>query len=115
MGSCDRAAGSAGSPSEVDCEETLRELDRFLDDELSNEARQAIHEHLDGCVDCLQAFDFHAELKAVVAEKCKNDEIPSGLMDRLQQCLITGELVKDAGGTNQISESPGDGHGHGHG
>ena len=24
---------------------------------------EQIHDHLDGCVDCLQAFDFHAELK----------------------------------------------------
>ena len=46
------------------CGETIRELETFLDDELSDEPRAQIHDHLEGCVDCLQAFDFQAELKA---------------------------------------------------
>ena len=50
-----------------DCNDTLRELETFLDDELTPETRDAIHAHLDGCPDCLQAFDFHAELKAMIA------------------------------------------------
>ena len=47
----------------ADCNETLRELEAFLDGELSEEARDVIHAHLGGCTDCLQAFDFHAELR----------------------------------------------------
>lgn len=73
----------------ADCEETLRELDRFLDGELSDHAKSHIHHHLEGCVDCFQAFDFHAELKIVIARKCNSDEMPPGLMDRIQQCFQT--------------------------
>lgn len=73
----------------ADCEETLRELDRFLDGELSDHAKAHIHHHLEGCVDCFQAFDFHAELKLVIARKCNSDEMPPGLMDRIQQCFQT--------------------------
>ena len=40
-----------------DCEETLRELETFLDDELDAPARAAIQSHLEGCTDCFQAFD----------------------------------------------------------
>ena len=73
----------------ADCNETLRELDSFLDGELSEEAATGIHKHLDGCVDCLQAYDFHAELKNVIAAKCCNDELPPGLVAKLEACLQT--------------------------
>jgi len=70
-----------------DCNETLRELEQFLDNELTDDARHVIHAHLEGCPDCLQAFDFHAELKAVIAAKCHNDEIPPGLLSKIEQCF----------------------------
>jgi mycothiol system anti-sigma-R factor len=71
------------------CGETIRELETFLDNELSDDARAQIQEHLDGCVDCLQAFDFQAELKAVIRLKCRNDEIPPGLLAKIERCFDT--------------------------
>jgi mycothiol system anti-sigma-R factor len=71
----------------ADCNETLRELDAFLDEELSDGARTAIHQHLEGCPDCLQAFDFHAELKIVIARKCREDEVPASLLAKLEACF----------------------------
>ncbi|MCB0999002.1 MAG: mycothiol system anti-sigma-R factor [Ilumatobacteraceae bacterium] len=79
----------------ADCNETLRELDAFLDSELSDESRVAIRAHLDGCPDCLQAFDFHAELKIVVAQKCRNDDMPAGLLARLEACFGPAEEALD--------------------
>ena len=70
-----------------DCNDTLRELEQFLDHELSESARAEIHGHLEGCPDCLQAFDFHAELKMVIAVKCRNDEMPPGLMAKIANCF----------------------------
>ena len=70
-----------------DCRETLRELETFLDGELSEHAQLAISSHLGGCTDCLETFDFHAELKIVIAKKCSNDEMPPGLLSRIEQCL----------------------------
>ena len=71
----------------ADCNETIRELDAFLDGELSDDVRTHIHEHLDGCMDCLQAFDFQAELKQAIRRKCSSDEMPPGLMARIEQCF----------------------------
>ncbi len=71
----------------ADCNDTLRELDAFLDSELSEETHVAIRAHLEGCPDCFQAFDFHAELKVVVSQKCKSDEMPPGLLAKLQKCF----------------------------
>lgn len=75
--------------NDYDCEAALRELELFLDRELSEGSHQTLHEHLEGCPDCLQAFDFHAELRAVIAVKCQNDEMPPDLMRRIQQCFGT--------------------------
>lgn len=73
----------------TDCNETLRELEQFLDHELSDGARRTIHDHLEGCPDCLQAYDFHAELKTVIAAKCHSDQMPPGLLSKIQQCFGT--------------------------
>ena len=74
---------------EPDCTETLRELDVFLDNELSADARVAIHHHLDCCPDCHSAFDFHAELRMVISAKCNNDEMPADLLARIERCFDT--------------------------
>ncbi len=73
--------------NDYDCNDTLRELELFLDKELSDGARTTIHHHLEGCPDCLQAYDFHAELRTVIAAKCHNDEMPPGLMLKIEQCF----------------------------
>jgi mycothiol system anti-sigma-R factor len=70
-----------------DCNETLRELESFLDHELSEGAHDAIRSHLGGCHDCLELFDFHAELKLVIAAKCHSDEMPAGLLSRIERCF----------------------------
>ena len=73
----------------ADCNETIRELEAFLDGELSADIREQIHHHLVGCVDCHQAFDFQSELKLLIQRKCANEELPEGLLDRIQQCFNT--------------------------
>ncbi|MEL6893611.1 MAG: zf-HC2 domain-containing protein, partial [Actinomycetota bacterium] len=80
---------ASGACSEPDCMETLRELDVFLDGELSTEARDSIRHHLDCCPDCNHAFDFHAELKTVIQKKCLDEEMPADLLSRIEQCFDT--------------------------
>ncbi len=71
----------------ADCEDTLRELQLFLAKELSPHTQVAIASHLDDCSDCLQAFDFHAELKSVIARKAREYTVPTTLMARIQACF----------------------------
>ena len=80
---------AAGACDEPDCMATLRELDLFLDDELSPDARHSIRHHLDECPDCNHAFDFHAELKQVISKKCNAEEMPADLLTRIEQCFST--------------------------
>jgi mycothiol system anti-sigma-R factor len=77
----------------ADCEDTLRELYTYLDNELLPGTRKAIDAHLHGCMDCLQAFDFHAELRMVIAKKCREQDVPPGLMERVRNCFGVDETL----------------------
>lgn len=73
-----------------DCNETIAELDKFLDGELPPEVKRHIDAHLAGCTDCLSAFDFQAELKAAIRRKCSNDPLPQGLLAKIEACFAPG-------------------------
>lgn len=79
----------------ADCNETLRELYTFLDGELADGARHEVVVHLETCPDCLQAFDFHAELKMTIRQKCQSDEMPPGLLARIEACFGDALLGDD--------------------
>ena len=70
-----------------DCNETLKELERFLDGEVPGQTRESIQNHLDGCLDCLSAYDFHAELRLIIAKKCREQSVPPGLLAKVKDCL----------------------------
>jgi anti-sigma factor (TIGR02949 family) len=74
-----------------DCNETLRELQLFLDGELPADEHEHVLVHLDECLECFHAFDFQAELKQVIAKKCRTDVMPEGLMERIQRCFETDD------------------------
>ena len=76
---------------DIDCTKVVTELYTFLDGELTTELRQRISHHLDGCVDCHEVVDFHAELKMVVAQRCR-EQVPLGLRDRIEGLLGTVDL-----------------------
>jgi mycothiol system anti-sigma-R factor len=69
-----------------ECQEALDTLYHFLDGELTTERRVAIQHHLDGCSPCLEAFDFEAELKLVVSQRCR-EQVPEALRIRVSIAL----------------------------
>ncbi len=83
-----------------DCDKTLRELELFLDGELPSDEHHHVLGHLHECIECYHAFDFQAELKQVIAQKCRTDEMPPGLLDRIRQCLQS-----DAGAAAQAADA----------
>ena len=70
----------------TDCKDALHTLYHYLDGELTDERRKAISRHLNQCEPCLHAFDFEAELKAVVARSCR-DQVPGHLRDKIARAL----------------------------
>jgi predicted anti-sigma-YlaC factor YlaD len=69
------------------CQETLKELELFLDSELPKARVEEIMLHLTGCTDCQGAFEFHAELRTIVRVKAKRDLLPDGFTERLLACF----------------------------
>ncbi len=70
----------------ADCDDVLREVYPYLDRETDDELRVRIEHHLDGCHDCLEIFDFQAELRQVIARKC-HDPVPDTLRQRVMDCF----------------------------
>lgn len=68
------------------CQDALHTLYNYLDGELTAERRQAIKRHLNECQPCLHAFDFEAELKAVVARSCR-DQVPGHLRSKIAKAI----------------------------
>lgn len=69
-----------------DCNDALHELYQYLDGELTDGRRRIIAQHLTACGECFEAFDFQAELRQVIAYKCR-DEVPDALKSRVAQLL----------------------------
>lgn len=75
------------SQLESDCEAALAELYEYLDGELTPELKVTITAHLDACVDCLQVYDFEAELRHVIAQRCRHDTVPESLRIRVAEAI----------------------------
>jgi mycothiol system anti-sigma-R factor len=71
----------------ADCQETLNELESYLDSELSEGRANEIITHLKGCTDCQGAYEFHADLRTAIKTKATKEELPEGFLDRLRDCL----------------------------
>lgn len=69
-----------------DCNDALHELFQYLDGELTEGRRQVIAQHLTACGECFEAFDFQAELRQVIAQKCR-DEVPDTLKSRVAELI----------------------------
>ncbi len=78
------AAGLFGAA--VDCSEAVHELYMYLDGELTEERRYEIRVHLEWCAPCGGAADFEAELRRIVADRCR-DHVPDSLIQRVAQAI----------------------------
>ena len=73
------------------CDDALRELYHYLDGALTIERRTVISAHIDACAHCLHVFDFEAELRQVVAMRCRED-VPESLRIRILEVIERTEL-----------------------
>ena len=83
-----------------ECTEAVEVLYHYLDGELTEERRVLIRRHLDDCPPCLDAFDFEAELRVVIAHKCR-ENVPDHLRLRVAEAIrsIVQESDGQAGGS----------------
>jgi mycothiol system anti-sigma-R factor len=72
--------------AEGNCDDALHVLYHYLDNELTDESRRQIQQHLDDCPPCYEAFDFEAELRIVIAKKCV-EKVPDSLRERIADLI----------------------------
>jgi mycothiol system anti-sigma-R factor len=70
----------------VDCDDAVHQLYHYLDGELTDERRIQIAEHLNFCGPCGGAAEFEAELRVVIANKCR-DHVPDSLRQRIAEAI----------------------------
>ncbi|HZM55956.1 MAG TPA: mycothiol system anti-sigma-R factor [Acidimicrobiales bacterium] len=68
------------------CDETIERLYFYLDGELTEERRVEITRHLDMCGPCVGAYGFEAELRKVIANRCR-DRVPDSVVARVAVAL----------------------------
>jgi len=64
-----------------ECEQALRDIERFLDGEMPAPEAREVDSHLDGCTPCMERADFKRHLKDLTAARCGCDEVPQTLRD----------------------------------
>ena len=89
----------------LDCDDAVHQLYDYLDGELTEERRQQISVHLDRCGPCAGAAHFEAELRRVIASRCK-DRVPESLIRRVA-AAIDGDAQGQ--GRGRASDSLGSG------
>lgn len=78
--------GSGHGHHGSNCDDALTTLYLFLDGELTDDKRSAIQVHLEKCPPCFEAFDFEAELRVVIAQKCR-DRVPDRLRAQIADAI----------------------------
>jgi len=75
--------------SPIDCTQVLKEIELYLDGELTGAACGEIKAHLSGCGSCMDRTEFRKRVSELVASKCGCEEVPSELLDRLRARLAS--------------------------
>lgn len=73
--------------SESRCTEVLRDVWKFLDDEMDPENRARVQQHLDECSPCLEEAGLERKLKDLLHRKCGGDRAPDHLRQRVVASL----------------------------
>jgi mycothiol system anti-sigma-R factor len=78
----------ADDPTELKppCDEALHEIYHLLAGELDDAKRDKIAHHLDECSPCAEPYDFYAELRKVVQQRCR-DQAPPDLLSRIEDAI----------------------------
>lgn len=73
--------------NELDCEQVLQEVWRYLDGEMDEARYREIQAHVADCAGCGPRFEFQHRLLALIQEKCQEGPIPASLKERLFKLL----------------------------
>lgn len=70
-----------------DCQEALRDVERFLDGELDPTLHVRVEQHLIGCSPCMRRAEFRRHLKIIVSRKCTESDVPARVETRIVRMI----------------------------
>jgi mycothiol system anti-sigma-R factor len=70
-----------------ECEQALRDIERFLDGEMTAPQAVEVESHLHSCTPCMERADFKRHLRLLIAQRCGCDEVPESLSLRVAAIL----------------------------
>ncbi len=73
----------------LNCRETFRKLDDYVDRELTPEEQQAVAAHLEDCAKCATEFAMEREMLEALKAKLRRIAAPQGLMEKIAARLGT--------------------------
>jgi mycothiol system anti-sigma-R factor len=77
-------AGFGFGPGNIDCDDVLKDLYMYLDDESDEDLKNRIRQHLDGCAPCLRQYGIEQDVRALVTRCCGGDHAPDALAQRIR-------------------------------
>lgn len=82
-------------PGNIDCDDVLRDLYLYLDDESDETLKNRIRQHLDGCAPCLKQYGLEQGVRALITRCCGGDQAPASLHERIR-VRITEMTIESA-------------------
>jgi len=73
-------------PHGSQCDEALHEIYHLLAGEIDDAKREQISRHLDQCAPCAEPYDFYAELRRCLQQRCQ-DLAPPELLARIEAAI----------------------------
>lgn len=70
----------------IKCEEAIRMMLEFLDDELHQHDHDSMKDHLESCHSCYSRMEFEQRLKGLV-QKVNSDKAPIVLTQRIKKII----------------------------
>ena len=77
-------SGFGFGPGNIDCDDVLKELYVYLDDETDDVTRGRIREHLEACAPCLRQLGLEQDVRSLIARCCGGDQAPAHLHERVR-------------------------------
>ena len=71
-------------PGGIDCDDVLRDVYLYLDDETDPTLQGKMRAHLHDCAPCLRQYGLEQDLKSLVARTCGGDRAPISLHERIR-------------------------------
>jgi len=77
-------SGFGFGPGNIDCDDVLRDLYLYLDEETDEGLKNRIRQHLDACTPCFKQYGLEQDVRSLVARCCGSDRAPQDLHQRIR-------------------------------